>query len=331
MKIGLSYDLKDSVPWSEASPDDCLEEYDSLETVEAIARAIEALSHSVVRLGGGRGFLSTILKENVDLVFNIAEGLGNHRSREAQVPSVLEMLDVPYTGSDPLCLAVCLDKALTKSLVALAGVSTPRWQVVNNPDQLRTTDWASLPVPAFVKPAHEGSSKGIRLASRADSPAQIAETVERLLERYHQPVMVEDYIAGDEVTVGVLGNSPARVIGIMRVLPKKKTDCFVYSLEMKREWESLVDYECPAMLEPGVIERIKDAALTAFEVLGCHDLARVDFRVACDGRPYFLEINPLPGLNPRSGDLPIMASKMGWTHQALISAILDAALRRYQQ
>jgi D-alanine-D-alanine ligase len=331
MKIGLSYDLKDSVPWTESSPDDCLEEYDSLETVEAIARAIEARSHSVIRLGGGRGFLTTILKENVDLVFNIAEGLGNHRSREAQVPSVLEMLDVPYTGSDPLCLAVCLDKALTKSLVALAGVSTPRWQVVNNPDQLRTTDWESLPIPAFVKPAHEGSSKGIRLASRSDSPGQIAETVERLLERYRQPVMVEEYIAGDEVTVGVLGNSPARVIGIMRVLPKKKTDHFVYSLEVKRDWESLVDYECPAMLEAGVLQRIADAALKAFQVLGCHDLARIDFRVASDGTPYFLEINPLPGLNPRSGDLPIMAVKMGWTHQALISAILDAAVHRYQQ
>ena len=331
MKIGLSYDLKDGVPRTEASPEDCLEEYDSLETVEAIARAIEAGSHSVVRLGGGRGFLTTILKENVDLVFNIAEGLGNHRSREAQVPSVLEMLDVPYTGSDPLCLAVCLDKALTKSLVALAGVSTPRWQVVNTADQLRTTDWRSFPVPAFIKPAHEGSSKGIRLASRADSPGQIAETAERLLERYHQPVMVEKYIAGDEVTVGVLGNSPARVVGIMRVLPKMKTDYFVYSLEVKREWESLVDYECPAVLEPGVTERITDAALTAFEALGCRDLARIDFRVACDGTPYFLEINPLPGLNPRSGDLPIMAGKMGWTHQALISAILDAALHRYQQ
>jgi len=132
MKIGLAYDLKDSVPRTEVSPDDCLEEYDSLETVEAIARAIEARSHTVVRLGGGRGFLAAILEENVDLVFNIAEGLGNHRSREAQVPSVLEMLDVPYTGSDPLCLAVCLDKPLTKSLVAQAGLPTPRWQVVNN-------------------------------------------------------------------------------------------------------------------------------------------------------------------------------------------------------
>jgi len=331
MKIGLAYDLKDSIPRTEVSPDDCLEEYDSLETVEAIARAIEARSHTVVRLGGGRGFLTAILEESVDLVFNIAEGLGNHRSREAQVPSVLEMLDVPYTGSDPLCLAVCLDKPLTKSLVAQAGLPTPRWQVVNNAVQLKKADWETFPFPAFIKPAHEGSSKGIRLASRADSPSQITETVERLLDGYRQPVMVEEYIAGDEVTVGVLGNTPPQVVGIMRVLPKKKTDHFVYSLEVKREWESLVEYECPARLEHGVLKRIGDSALRAFQVLGCRDLARIDFRVAFDGTPYFLEINPLPGLNPKSGDLPIMAGKMGWTHQALISAVLDAAWHRCQQ
>src|SRR4030042_3544393 len=125
MRIGLSYDLKEEGPRTETSPEDYLEEYDSLETIEAIAKAVEARSRSVVRLGGGKDFLINILQENVDLVFNIAEGLGNHRSREAQVPSVLEMLNLPYTGSDPLCLAICLDKPLTESLLASAGGVTP--------------------------------------------------------------------------------------------------------------------------------------------------------------------------------------------------------------
>ncbi len=327
----MSYDLKDRVPRDVAAPEDYLEEYDSLETIEGIARALEARSHSVVRLGGGKEFLVSILQGTVDLVFNIAEGLGNYRSREAQVPSVLEMLDMPYTGSDPLCLAVCLDKPLTKSLVALAGVATPKWQVVNSASQLKETDWRSFPIPAFIKPAHEGSSKGVRLASRAVSSAQVAEIAEKLLEHYRQPVMVEEFIAGDEVTVGIVGNSPPQVIGIMRILPKKKTDYFVYSLEVKRDWESLVDYECPARLESSILKSITDSALTAFRALGCRDFARIDFRVTPDGTPYFLEINPLPGLNPRSGDLPIMAGKMGWNHGTLISAILDAALRRCQR
>jgi len=140
--------------------------------------------------------------------------------------------------------------------------------------------------------------------------------------------MVEEFITGDEVTVGLVGISPPQVVGIMRIVPKKKSDYFIYSLEVKRDWEALVNYECPAQLETGILKKITDSSLKAFEVLGCRDFARLDFRVGSNGIPYFLEINPLPGLNPKSGDLPIMAGMMGWTHQALISAILKAALGR---
>ncbi len=329
MIIGLSYDLKDNVPQPQSKLEDALEEYDSMETVEAIARAIEAEHHSVIKLGGGQDFLNNILSRKVDLVFNIAEGLGNYRSREAQVPSVLEMLGVPYSGSDPLSLAISLEKPLTKKLVALSGVATPRWQVVNDMSQWKEADWSKFPLPAFVKPAHEGSSKGIRIASRLVNQQQIKEAVARLLDHYQQPVMVEEFISGEEVTVGVVGNSPPKIVGIMRVVPRKKTDCFIYSLEVKRDWEALLTYECPALLGQGILQDIADSSLKAFDALGCRDFARMDFRISPDGIPYFLEINPLPGLNPKSGDLPIMAGKMGWTYQSLISAILNAALQRY--
>ena len=329
MRIGLAYDLKDKVPEPQGKPEDALEEYDSLETVDAIAKAIEAQHHSVVKLGGGREFLNNVLGQRVDLVFNIAEGLGNHRSREAQVPSVLEMLGVPYSGSDPLCLAVSLEKPLAKRLVSFSGVATPRWQVVGDTRQLKEVEWGQFPLPAFAKPAHEGSSKGIRITSRLENSPQIVEAVTGLLEYYQQPVMVEEFISGEEVTVGVIGNSPPKVVGIMRVVPRKKTDCFVYSLEVKRDWESLLTYECPALLGKGVLQDIADSSLKAYEALGCRDFARMDFRISPDGTPYFLEINPLPGLNPKSGDLPIMAGKMGWTYEALISAVLNAALQRY--
>jgi D-alanine-D-alanine ligase len=329
MRIGLSYDLKDKVPEPQGKPEDALEEYDSLETVDAIAKAIEAQHHSVVKLGGGREFLNNVMGQRVDLVFNIAEGLGNHRSREAQVPSVLEMLGVPYSGSDPLCLAVSLEKPLAKRLVSFSGVATPRWQVVSDTRQLKEVEWGQFPLPAFAKPAHEGSSKGIRITSRLESSQQIVEAVAGLLEYYQQPVMVEEFISGEEVTVGVIGNSPPKVVGIMRVVPRKKTDYFVYSLEVKRDWESLLTYECPALLGKGVLQDIADSSLKAYEALGCRDFARMDFRIGPDGTPYFLEINPLPGLNPKSGDLPIMAGKMGWTYEALISAVLNAALQRY--
>ena len=329
MRIGLAYDLKDKVPEPQGKPEDALEEYDSLETVGAIAKAIEAQHHSVVKLGGGREFLNNVMGQRVDLVFNIAEGLGNYRSREAQVPSVLEMLGVPYSGSDPLCLAVSLEKPLAKRLVSFSGVATPRWQVVGDTRQLKEVEWGQFPLPAFAKPAHEGSSKGIRITSRLENSPQIVEAVTGLLEYYQQPVMVEEFISGEEVTVGVIGNSPPKVVGIMRVVPRKKTDCFVYSLEVKRDWESLLTYECPALLGKGVLQDIADSSLKAYEALGCRDFARMDFRISPDGTPYFLEINPLPGLNPKSGDLPIMAGKMGWTYEALISAVLNAALQRY--
>ncbi|HUU64320.1 MAG TPA: D-alanine--D-alanine ligase [Dehalococcoidia bacterium] len=331
MKIGLSYDLKQVVSPEQNQPEDALEEYDSQETVEAITKAIKAQGHSVVRLGGGRKFIANILLEDIDLVFNIAEGLGNHRSREAQVPSILEMLDIHYSGSDPQCLAICLDKPLSKKLVALAGVCTPRWHVINSEKDLHQIDWDYFPFPAFIKPAHEGSSKGIRLSSRVDNMKKMTEVATVLLERYQQPVMVEEFIAGSEVTVGVVGNHPPKVLGIMRILPKKSGDYFVYSLEVKREWESLVDYECPAQMKGSILQDITDSSLMVFEALGCRDIARIDFRLNSNGKPCFLEINPLPGLNPHSGDLPIIASKMGWTYEALILAILTAALERYPQ
>jgi D-alanine-D-alanine ligase len=327
MKIGLSYDLKASVSTGQGQPEDALEEYDSIETVDALKAAIEAKGHTVVKLGGGREFLKSILKAKVDFVFNISEGLGSYRSREAQVPSVLEMLDIPYSGADPQCLAVCLDKHLTKKLVSWEDVPTPKWKVIDHAN-LKSVDWAALPSPVFVKPVWEGSSKGIRLNSLVRDPDQTQTTVTRLLKQYHQPVLVEEFISGEEVTVGVVGNDPPKLIGIMRVLPRKKDADFVYSLEVKRDYEKLVDYQCPAKLDKAVLKNIEKYALRAFHVLECRDFSRVDFRISADGTPYFLEINPLAGLNPRSSDLIIMAKLVGWTYNELIGSILEAALKR---
>lgn len=330
MRIGLSYDLKGAIPLAGVTPEDALEEYDSRETVELIAAALEAGGHSVVLLGGGREFLENILRERVDIVFNIAEGRGNYCSREAQVPSVLEILDIPYSGSDPQCLAICLDKPLTKKLVAVERVCTPRWQLITDKEQLRQICWSEFTFPVIIKPAHEGSSKGIRLTSVVYNTKQMQEEVSRLIESYQQPVMVEEFIAGDEVTVGIVGNSPPKVLGTMCVLPKKKDDYFVYSLEVKRDYQNRVDYECPAQIRNDVLEKITLSSLKVFEALGCRDFARLDFRVSSDGVPYFVEINPLPGLGTHS-DLVIMTIKLGWTHNELINTILDAALKRYPQ
>ncbi len=330
MRIGLSCDLKDAVRQEMAAADDGLEEYDSIETVEIIRTSLEKLGHEVVMLGGGKEFLTKVIDKNVDIVFNIAEGRGTYRSREAQVPAVLEMLNIPYSGSDPECLAICLDKPLTKTLVGLAGITTPKWKIVKTEDKINPSDFNDLPFPVIVKPAYEGSSKGVRATSLVNNRNEVFHEVQRQIVNYRQPVMVEEFVDGDEVTVGITGNSPPEILGVMRILPRVKTDNFIYSLEVKRDWERLVDYECPARLDEKVSLRIKENSLKIFEVLGCRDFARIDFRVSMDGIPYFIEINPLPGLGTYS-DLVIMALKLGWTHQGLITSVFNAALGRYPQ
>jgi D-alanine-D-alanine ligase len=163
-----------------------------------------------------------------------------------------------------------------------------------------------------------------------DNPEQAIEASGRLLENYGQPVMLEEFIVGDEVTMGIIGNSPPKVLSMMRILPKRSNGYFVYSLEVKRNYLELVDYECPAHLEQKVLQNLEASGLNAFRALGCRDFARLDFRVSSDGMPYFLEINPLPGLGTHS-DLVIMAKELGWTHKELINAVLNAALERYRQ
>jgi D-alanine-D-alanine ligase len=328
MRIGLAYDLKSAVALAEDSPDDALEEYDSRETVETIAAALGAVGHSAVMLGGGEEFLENIRREKVDFVFNIAEGQGNSRSRESQVPAVLEMLGIPYTGSDSYCLTVCLDKPLAKKLVAAEGVATPHWRVISDEAELSQLSWEQFPFPAIVKPSYEGSSKGIHSSSVVENAGSLTAEVSRLLESYHQPVMVEEFISGEEITVGIVGNAPPELIGIMRILPRKREGRFIYSLEVKRDYLNLVDYESPPKLADEIKERIVLASLKVFRCLSCRDFARLDFRVSPEGVPYFLEINPLPGLGSYS-DLVILARKMGWTHQGLIQAVFEAARKRY--
>jgi D-alanine-D-alanine ligase len=328
MRIGITFDLKNDAPLPAHLPDDFQEEFDSQATVDAIARVLRGLGHEVVELGDGREMLKRILASPPDFVFNFAEGQGVGRSREARVPAVLEMLGIPYSGSDPLTLAVTLDKECAKRLVACEGVPVPRSLVVQPQDDPRTVVPRQLPYTAIVKPAWEGSSKGIRGKCVVDQADDLFAAVETLRRDHRQPILVEEYITGEELTVGILGNDPPRLVGVMRVVPQTHDERFVYSLEVKRDWQRRVAYECPAKLPPGGLKVVEAAALKAYNALGCRDVARVDFRLR-DGLPYFLEVNPLPGLNPESSDLVILAGRVGVTYPQLITEILHAALRRH--
>jgi D-alanine-D-alanine ligase len=330
MRIGITYDLKTEAEVPIGQPDDFQEEFDSPATIEAIASVLRGINHDVVKLGDGRELLQRLLANPPEFVFNLAEGQGVSRSREARVPAVLEMLGIPYTGSDPLTLAVTLDKDCAKRLVQSHGVAVPKGVMVYPEDALDAAVQSRQCFPVIVKPAWEGSSKGIRAHSVVDNPGELVAVVKSLRCDHRQPILIEEFIDGDELTVGIIGNEPPRVLGTMRVLPQRKVGRFVYDLEVKRDFRRRVRYETPAQLTAGTSSDVEQAALLAYRVLGCRDVARVDFRLR-DGVPYFLEVNPLPGLNPESSDLVILAKGCGWTHPQLIEAIVQAALDRQKQ
>src|SRR6185437_7718166 len=324
MKIGITYDLKADVPTGANLPDDFQEEFDSPVTIESITKALRDLGHEVEALGDGRELLERLLRDPPDFVFNIAEGHGVGRCREARVPAVLEMLGIPYTGSDPLTLSVTLDKDCAKRLVQSAGVAVPRGIVVEPDHDL--TDLPRLPYTAIVKPAWEGSSKGIRGKCVVDGAEELTEAVSALRRDHRQPILVEEYISGEELTVGIVGNERPRIIGILRVVPLRADERFVYRLEVKRDYVQQVRYECVAAKQ---LDAVAEAALKVYRVLGCRDVSRIDFRLH-NGTPYFLEVNPLPGLNPESSDLVILSRLAGWSYEQLIETILHAAVSRYR-
>ncbi len=322
MEIGIAFDLR-SESAGGAGPDDRFEEYDSLSTVEAVAAALESHGYSARLLGGGRELVHELLERPPELVFNMAEGAGT-RSREAHVPALCELLGVPTTHSDPLTLAAALDKAVAKSLVAAAGLPTPRWVVVG-----RAGDEVPLEFPVIAKPLAEGSSMGLRLTSRADDPAELAGHVERLLRDYGQAVLVEEFCPGPELTVGILGTGDgAAALGVMEVVPiGVPLEQFVYSVEVKRT-EALTEYHLPPRRPQELVDRATEVALGAYRALGCRDVGRIDLRVDTPGEPSFLEANPLPGLRPAWGDLPVLAGKAGVPFEELIGRIVACARER---
>ena len=328
MHIGIAFDLKADFGAVSGGPEDLLEEYDSDATVSAIERVLVARGHRVTRLGGGRRFLERLLAASPELVFNIAEGRGS-RSREAHVPAACEMLGIPCTHSDPLTMAVTLDKAMAKRVVASCGIPTPGFVVVEHERDLARI---AMPFPLFAKPLFEGSSMGIRRRSRIADRAELSERVGQLLGDYREPVLVEEFCGGAEFTVGLLGNGAnVRVAATMEVEPLLvPRDQFVYSLEVKRNpnWAEEIAYHVPPKRARAEIDAVEKVALDAYRALGCRDVSRIDVRCDAAGNPKFIECNPLPGLAPGWSDLSILWDRSGGTYETLIGAILDEATAR---
>jgi D-alanine-D-alanine ligase len=351
-RVALLYNLKGNVPLEPGAPPDALAEYDSLETVQALEDALLAGGHRVIPLEGDLDLYETLRRrrEDIDIAFNICEGhFGD--SREAQVPAILEMLRIPYTGSKVLTLALALDKPMTKRVLSYHSLPTPPFQVFERPDEPLDS---ALTFPLFVKPSRQGTGMGISAQSIVHDEAQLRAQIRRLLEAYREPVLVERFISGRDVTVGIVGNlappvawripedeAAPRIHRGLRFFPPLEIELGdyaqdeggVYSYRAKVELADKLNYICPAWLDPDQVEELNWLAAATFRITGCLDVARVDFRLdeAEGDKPYILEINPLPGLNPTVSDLCIMAGAEGMRYTDLINEILYLAAERYAQ
>ena len=312
---------------------DTYAEWDTAETIHAVQTALEH-QHDVTLIEANEEAYERFRAVRPTIVFNIAEGFRGP-SREAQIPAMLEMLGIPYSGSDPLTLGICLDKSRAKEILSHYKIPTPAFAVVHSLDELRT---ASLPLPAIVKPLHEGSSKGIFNASVVRTTAELEEQVHKVLEMYAQPALVEKFLTGREFTVALLGND-----GDLKVLPvvEIRFDSLpagvnpIYSYEAKWVWDTLdnpIDvHECPAKIDADLERRIKEVCISAFRVLKCRDWSRIDVRLDEHGVPNIIELNPLPGILPNPEEhscFPQAARAAGMDYSTMINAVMSAAVRR---
>ncbi|MFL5606517.1 MAG: hypothetical protein ACJ8AD_08740, partial [Gemmatimonadaceae bacterium] len=287
--------------------DDEYAEWDSAETIAAVERAL-ARHGDVVRLEATDDFPQRLREARPDIVFNIAEGLRGP-NREAHVPAICEFYGIPYSGSDPFTLALCLDKARTKEVLRANDVATADWRLVRAARDLETLDAHPLPAPHVAKPVHEGSSQGITERNFVPTHGQLAAVVLDLLERYQQPVLVEEFLPGAEFTCGVLGNGPdVRVLPLvgMNFSALPDTALPIYGFEAKWLWdrpdEPLDIFECPARIDEPLRREIEQVVRRTFVTLGCRDWARVDVRLDAAGRANIVEVNPLPGILPDPAD-----------------------------
>jgi D-alanine-D-alanine ligase len=325
MIIGLAYDLRDDY-LAEGFTEEQVAEFDSAATISAIERTVQSLGYATERIGNGMALARQLAcGKRWDLVFNIAEGLYG-RSREAQVPCLLEMYGIPYTFSDPLVCALTLDKAMTKRVVASAGLYTPRFGVVTS---LADLEALQLEYPLFAKPLAEGTGKGVDKDSKVESPSALKKVCTRLLERFAEPVLVEEYLPGREFTTAILGTGrEARVVGTMEFSIRPNAPAQDYSYEVKETCEQCVDYF--PMPQGDLRDQVEALALGAFRVLECRDTGRIDLRLDAQGRPAFIEINVLPGLHPTHSDLPMIATQEGMNYETLIRSIIQSALSRQE-
>ena len=339
LTIGFTYNLRKPTRKYSMATLRKYSEWDSETTVESIVKGLEETGNKVIRIPADGSIFGRLraLRDKLDIVFNIVEGMSLELlegvMRESIVPTFLEYLQIPYTGSGPLSLAECLDKARAKEIAAWHGVRTAKFQLVTRvPFKLRD----DISFPVIVKPAAEGSSIGLTQRSKVDNRAALDRLVKELIEDFHQPALIEEFIGGREYTVGIVGRSVMPVMTIdLRKMPNHPIlrDQEVKDAEPEYLWTNNGNNGRAALtIAPfdGMYREVVRMAVVTHEALRCKDYNRLDLRER-QGKPYLLELNPLPGMHPTDGDLPTVASAAGLDHATLVNMILLESVLRYRR
>jgi len=324
--VGITYDLKSDWQGSHDDPIDAAAELDGHKTIECIKTALESAGHQVVLIGGARQLIDRQAKNDlkVDIVFNISEGFKG-RNRESQVPAILDLYNIPFVGADALTLGVTLDKVVAKKCFIADGIPTARYFKATLEDNLLELN--TIGFPLFVKTLHEGTSKGITQNSRVENFEQLKAQVEHINRNYNQPALVEEFIKGTEFTVGVIGNNLPIAMPVVQYAIAGNTTLGNEFYSYRHVAEKLVEHICPAPIDEKLALCLQELAVRAYESVDCRDFGRVDFRVDEAGKPFVLEINPLPNLSP--DDVFVLFGKVKrMTYNQIINKILDEALLR---
>lgn len=323
MIIGLTYDLRTDY-LSEGYSMEETAEFDKEGTITGIEEALSTLGYQTERIGHARKLMQKLLDgKRWDMVFNICEGLYGD-SRESLVPALLDAYRIPYVFSGAVTLGISLNKAFAKQIIRDAGINTPPFIAVTKPDEVKQ---CRLTYPLFAKPIAEGTGKGIENRSVINTPEQLTETCRYLIQKFKQPVLVEEYLPGREFTVGIVGNGlEARVVGAMEVVYADGVND-IYSYDNKENYEGRIQYK---PVTGDWLEQCTEVALKAWITLKACDGGRVDVRVDRFGKMSFIEINPLAGLNPIHSDLPILCRINNIEYTQLIGMIMEVATKRIQ-
>ncbi len=322
--VGLTYDLKTDYKFKKDDPLDANAEFDHPDTIDVIADAISANGFKVKKIGNAVNLLEKIDHLEVDIVFNISEGLSG-RNRESQVPILLEMAGIPFVGADALTLGLTLDKVMAKKIFIAEKIPTPKFFEVSSTDGLIDHDHCAFPL--IVKPRFEGSSKGLSESSRVENPEELKKQVDFIVKTYKQPALVEEFISGQEFTVAIVGNDNPEVMPVVQIKIDGKLKLNDKFYTFARITSDRLEYICPAKINSDLKNRLEELALKVYRGVECRDFGRVDFRVDQNGNPYVLEINPLPSLSTEDVFM-LVAQATGISYEQMVGKILNSALVR---